>query len=293
MREADEIEQESRESPSLNERAGYGHMAIVAKMGLLTQLMPDLAPKILARWDAAILTRRGGKELIRQDMMFFASRSVQEILSSAELNPDQREKQALYALAARQSSFAGDFDQAFSLLNRIDKDEKIELEPEIRIEAAKSAIASGNVEIAYKHSKDVRDLRNRVRLLSQVAQLFQEKNETGRATAVLNEAEKSIVSLPNGVDRVITTLAIAGAAAHMDKARGFEAMTSAIAAINRAKKPDGTSTFAISFYDFDDNLLLLARKDFDQSLRLAKSLGMKETSTLAQVAACRGVLVQK
>ena len=49
----------------------------------------------------------------------------------------------------------------------------------------------------------------------------------------------------------------------------------------------------VSWLDFNESFPLLARADFDRALRLAQAIRSKEPAMLAQVAACRGILVQQ
>lgn len=50
--------------------------------------------------------------------------------------------------------------------------------------------------------------------------------------------------------------------------------------------------FGVQSYAYDQNFLPLARQDFDRALGIAQLIKRRETSILAQLAACRGVLTE-
>jgi len=294
MKEADAVERESRKEPSVGERAGYGYMNVVGALPFFEKHMPNAAPKIDTRWEQVILTLKGGKEHIRQVKLVRRPMSVEAVLQNANQVRNQEEKQLLYAMAAQKSAEEGDFDRAFLILEKIhDAESRNAVAQPIRERAAEMAVAKGNVDMAYRYSTEVEDLRTRIRLLMGVALLLHDRKEGDRAMKVINDAERSIDKVQNGPDKVYTMFKVASAATRLDPARGFEVMRATIEAINSAKKPDGTGFLAIGFNDFDENLLLLARADFDQAVRLARSITIREASILAEVAACRGVLVRE
>jgi hypothetical protein len=288
MTEARDIEQDSS-----GERPMSSYAHVVSMLPFFDKYMPDAAPEILARWEQVLLKLEDGKELIRDINLLIRPPSAQDLLNNAEQAKDEIEKQALYIMALKKSLSEANFDQAFSIQSKLDEEERSgDGEQEIHIAAAKFAITRGNIDTAYLHSRKVKDLRDRIELLCQVARLLQDNKEPDRTLEIINEAEKSIEKEKNGPDKVVTLLRVANAATRLKPARGFEVMKSAIKAINQARRSDGTYTVAIGYDDFDNNLLLLAKTDFARSLELTKSIKLKDGLIAAQVAVCRGVLLE-
>jgi ABC-type antimicrobial peptide transport system ATPase subunit len=54
-----------------------------------------------------------------------------------------------------------------------------------------------------------------------------------------------------------------------------------------------TAFTAVDRVSFDESFPLLARADFGRALRLAQSIKATDAAMLAQVAACRGILVRQ
>jgi hypothetical protein len=292
MTEAGKLEQKSRKNLSIDERAGVGYASVIQMLPYFDKYMPEATPEILARWDQVILTLEDGKELISQVNLLFRRRSSQERLNQAEQTKDELEKQLLYGEAVYQYLFEANFDQAASILSKMDDAGRSGMEQDIHIGAAKFAIASGNIDSAYRHSREVKYLRSRIDLLCQVAQLLQNNKESDRALKIINEAEKSIEKEENGADQITLLFMVANAATRLQPARGFEMTKSAIEAFNRDRRPNSEYSGAVSYDLFDDNLLLLAKTDFARSLELAKPISPKAAYIAAQVAVCRGVLLQ-
>jgi hypothetical protein len=292
MTEARNTEQESRKEPSIGERAANSYMYVIKMLPFFDKYMPDAAPEILARWEQVLLRFKDGKEHMRQVNLLFRPQSSQELLNNAEQAKDEFEKQALYIMAIKKYLSEANFDQALPLMSKLDDEQRPGREEEIHVAAAKFAIARGNIDTAYLHSRKVEFLRYRIDFLCQVVRLLQDNKEPDKALEIINETEKSIEKEENGPDKVVILLMVANAAARLKPARGFEIMKSAIEAINRARRSDGTYTVAIGYDNFDENLRLLAKTDFTRSLELAKSIKLKDGLIAAQVAACRGVLLE-
>lgn len=293
MQEADEVANETKKSGRINERVGYGYTDVVSLTPFLERYTPDAGRKIIARWDEILLALKDGEREVHEIKVIFGLRSAQEALSNAERATNPEEKEVSYLIAARKAMDAGDTDQARALLDRIHGPGREELAKQIHEKTLSTAIANGDAETAYRYGKQVEDWRTRTMALSQVAQLLYEKNQSDRATEVLNEVQTAVEKEKEGPDKVVCMLIIANASARLSPVKGFESMKKAVDAINRAKDSDGKLTVAISYDSFDDNLLVLAEADFDRAMAMAKSITLKNASTIAQVAVCRGVLLQK
>jgi hypothetical protein len=292
MAEAASLEQESKKKPTVGEHAAYSYNYVVRILPFFDKYMPDLTGKINARWKQVILGLQGGKELISQTKASYDGLNVQSLLKEAEQVTDEGERQMLYRRAAYVYISENNVDQAAPVLPKMDAEARNTVEQEIHLMAAKIAIAKGNPDTAYRHSREVEYLRPRIELLCQVAGLYQDNDQPERALEIINETEKSLEKVKDGPDKVSTFFMVADAATRLNPARGFEVMKSVIEAINRSKWPDGRYSVSIGYNDFDENMLLLARTDFARSLEMAKSINLKEGNIAAQVAICRSVLLQ-
>ena len=178
------------------------------------------------------------------------------------------------------------------------------MEEQKRTQAAQDAIRRGDFDTAYRLINEHSDLRRRIGELGNLAVYLQNKKETARAAQVLSEAQRLTPNTDSSIERATDQIRFAGIAARMDANRGFEALRSAVVAINHANfaarwtKMEGDPLGAgrtnigleILFYDFNAGFGLLGRTDFDRALQLAQTIEMKEAALLAQLAVCRGVL---
>jgi hypothetical protein len=144
-------------------------------------------------------------------------------------------------------------------------------------------------------------LQQRIFAFSQLSTALFDKKDRQRALEVLSDAEALTSRAENGPDKARAMLTLAGAVARIDTIRGFEAMKSAISAINRTNltlTPAGFLTIGgrgagpLNTFNFNDAFTPLARSDFEGALLLAQSLERKEASALAQLAICRSALIK-
>ena len=293
MQEADAVAQEVKESRRMNERADNSYANVVGLMPYFERYAPDAATKISARWDEMILALEDGKRAFRKIKVVMGARSIQQALNNAEQATDPKEKELSYMIAIKKAADAGDIKQALSLLGRLDDSGREESEDQVRQLALNAIIDSGDADTAYRYGKRLKDPDGRAEFLVKVAQLLCAKNQRARATAVLNEAQRTAEEEGEEPPQAMDMLAIANVATCISPAKGFEAMKKAVGAINRVTDEDGKPAATVGEDKFDENLLVLAAVDFDRALALAKSITEKEVSVTAQVAVCRGVLLQK
>lgn len=286
MQKADEGEKQAKENGSIGEKAGYGYVDVIITLPFFERYLPDKAASVRDRWDKMLLSLPGGESHIRETQIMFGPMSSQEAVSQAEQASDPLEKQGFYWRAMRIYTAEGKFDEALSAYGKIkDGIGRPEWELGIYVLAAKSAAARGDVDTAYRYAREIETLPEYTEAIGPILQLLAEKKEQGRATEIINEARKLIDKAKDNWQKPGPMLSVASAATRLSAAQGFEAVRRAIEVINRIKE------FAQGVSDFDGNLLLLARADFERALSLARTLEDKERSLIAQVAVCRGALV--
>jgi hypothetical protein len=295
MQEANAAQQEAEKDKSINERIGYGYMYVRVMLLYLDKHIPEKAAAIRARWDGIMRSLPKGENEIKDFDYLMRISITKEALSEAETTKDSDIKQSLYLHAWQHALARKDFDQALSIVGKISsKETRSDLESRTRYYAAIFAIGKGDLDIAHKFGKAIADLERRAYVFSQMAQALQDKKEIGRATEIIREAVQSIGSEKSDFDKGLAMLAIAGAAARLDPSLGFEIMRSTVEIINLARLdalPNGTK-LVVGWFDFNESFPLLARSDFDHALQLAQAIKAREASMLAQVAACRGLLIQ-
>jgi len=296
MQEANAAQQEAEKYKSINERIGYGYLYVRVMLLYLDKHMPEKAAAIRARWDGIMRSLPKGENEIKDYDYVMRISSTEGALSEAEATEDSHTRESLYLHAWQHALVRRDFDQALSIIAKISsKETRSDFESRTRYQAAMVAIGKGNLDIAYRFGKGITDLESRAYVFSQMAQALQDKNEIGRATEIIREAVQSIGSEKSDSDKALAMLTIASTAARLDPSLGFEIMKSTVEIINLARVdaiPGGGTKFVVSWFNFNESFPLLARSDFDNALQLAQAIKAKEASMLAQVAACRGLLIQ-
>jgi len=287
IREANQIEQESGKHNEVGERSGMGYMEVQLWLPFFDRYAADCATKIRTRWDAAILSLRGGKEHIRQTKLMFGPMSKEDALRDAKETKDPMERMALYMRAINLAADEGNFDEALSLL-KTTAEAKVSSDLEVRIlvKAAKSAIAVDDADAAYRYTKNLHDLRTRTELSSDIARMLHKRKDSLRAVNVLNEALEYARKAGDNWQRPYAMLQLANAATLLEPERGFEVVNQAIEGLNNAKS-------FVQVFDFDNNLELLARLNLDRALSLAEKLSDNENRLKARIAICRGVLCKQ
>lgn len=259
------------------------------------QYLPDKVASARARMDEAMsLFPPEQRRNLRGPAL---PQTMQSILAAAEAATNQKEKERLSGYVVAEASSKEDFDQAFSIVEKItDKQGRASLQSGLQYRATLAAIGRGDFETAYTYSKGITGMEMRIMIFAKLARaLYQNKNAT-RALEIINEVEQSLVKADPGPEQVIALLNIAGVAAEIDAARGFEITKSAVEAINRADKAlnqnsNAAAVATMNRLNFEPSFSALARANFDRALLLAQSLEKREFVVRAQLAVCRGVLI--
>jgi len=287
IREANQIEQESRKHNAVGERSGMGYMEVQLWLPFFDRYAAECAAKIRPRWDEAILSLRGGKEHIRQTKLMFGPMSKEDALRDAKATKDLMEQMALYMRAINLAADEGNFDEALSIL-KTTAEAKVSADLEVRIlvKAAKSAIAIDDADAAYRYINNLDDLRTRTELSCDIARMLHQRKDSLRAIQVLNEALEYARKAADNWERPHAILQLANAATLLEAERGFEVVNQAIEGLNNAKS-------SAQLFDFDNNLGLLARLNLDRALSLAAKLNDNENRLKARIAVCRGVLCKQ
>ena len=152
-------------------------------------------------------------------------------------------------------------------------------------------------------------MRRRALLLAKVTRALLDKQNIPRASEVLSEAEKTIGKGKDGMEKAQALLLITEVKIRLDPTQGFESMEATVKAFNEADaapapKADAApgigsmmktmlaGMFRLGSPDFGPSFSLLAATDFNRAIQLAQKLTRKDGAVLAQLAACRGVLVR-
>jgi hypothetical protein len=224
---------------------------------------------------------------------------LSDLLNQAEMARSTAERNSYYSRAARQALVENDFERALSITVKISPGPSREnLETMAHQRAAMAAISKEDFEAADQHVRHLPNLVQRATLYDQMVRALQKRNDIGHAAAVLSEAEKSFGKAKDRPDKACALLVMAGAAARVDRLRGFDFLKAAIVAINhvgpgsRLLGAAERTALDPDSLPFDQVLPMLARTDFDWVLQLAQSIDKKEFSVLAQLTICRGLLAQ-
>lgn len=221
--------------------------------------------------------------------------TVKELLDEAQVRKDPFQKDSLYAEAARKAKEAGDFDQAIAIAENLsDKRTGMDIS-DIRYDAALNASDKRNIETAYRYVKEIPDPFNQARALCRVALKSFELRDLQRANELIKQAERMVAKSGPTPEKVFALLDVADAATTINQVGGFEVINAAVEVINQihsAKFRSGKPDFILDSKTFEKSLGMLARADFQRAMRLALAITQSDVSALAQLAVCRGVLIE-
>ena len=178
----------------------------------------------------------------------------------------------------------------------------------IRFQAASDSLGRGEVDSALRYAQGVSDVRQQAFMLAKIGRVLLDRKDVARASGVLTDAEKIIGRAKEGTDKAQAMLTITEVKVRLDPVQGFAAMEGTVKAFNEADSakgktdaaPTGSMTamilggmFKLEPPDFAPSFYLLARTDFNRAAQLAQKLTKKDRAFLAQIAACRGVLLKR
>lgn len=239
------------------------------------------------------------------------SGSADDIAKQAEAATDSFQRDLLYFRAALTASGAGEFQRALSLAEKISaEDFRDELESNVRYQASTDLLGKGEIDASLGYAKENSDVRRRALLLAKIARALLDRQDIPRASEVLSEAEKTIGRGKDGMEKAQALLIIAEVKIRLDPTQGFESMEATVKAFNEADaapapKPDAlpgigsmmktmlASMFRLGTPDFVPSFSMLAATDFNRAVQLAQKLTRKDGAVLAQLAACRGILIKQ
>jgi len=160
-------------------------------------------------------------------------------------------------------------------------------------------------------ARRITDDTARVELFVMLAGAARTSGDTVRASELLSEAAACSLKARPTLDRARSLVMIASSFAAFDTVRGFEALQSAVKAINdlsrqqedsrdepsalgtKAKPSQPFTLEELNAASFESTLAALAKVDFEGALALARELPGEEASVIAQLAVCGGGLAER
>jgi hypothetical protein len=287
-------------------------------MALMTgqRLLPSFtryAPEKAAMFRQAldVLARQVPQEVGADISKMFQPAAASELLEQAKAEKHAPLRDLLYLRAAISAVSAGEFDQALSIADKLeDQGRRAGFGSIIRAQAASSLIKKNEVDAALRFARGVDDMRQRASLFAKIARALLDKKDAQRAADILVEAEQAVGKADDGEEKAHALLTITEVRSRLDPAQGFVAMEATIKAFNRADSDKGdkgragvvsgspslavlNSMLKPEAPSLGPSFSRLAEADFDRAMQLAQTFEKKERSVLAQLAACRAVLVVK
>ena len=275
-----------------------------------TRYLPEKAVLFRGALEA-IAVRLKQNSLMETVSSLTQSGSTDDIAKQAEATTDSFQRDLLYFRAALSASGAGEFQRALSLAEKISaEDFRDELESNVRFRASTDLLGKGEVDASLGYVKGVSDVRRRALLLAKIARALLDKQDIPRASEVLSEAEKTIGGGKDGMEKAQALLTITEVKIRLDPTQGFESMEATVKAFNEADAAPAAkseaalglgsmmkamlaSMFRLGSPDFAPSFSMLAATDFNRTIQLAQKLTRKDGAVLAQLAACRGVLLKQ
>lgn len=224
-----------------------------------------------------------------------------DITRDAREATDASQRNALYARAALAWLGQADMKEAQAAALKITEGATRD---RVLIQIARGYVSDGKSEDALLVVRRIGDIVARVDGLVLLGANASASKDKARAVELLSEAEDGILKASPTIDRARALVKIANGFSRLDAMRTFNALESAVAAINeiiRQQDSKETSSQAappskleeLVSAGFEDALTTLAAADFDRALLLAQQLDGEEAPVLAQLAVLRGGLVEK
>ncbi|MFL6332073.1 MAG: hypothetical protein ACJ754_01900 [Pyrinomonadaceae bacterium] len=275
-----------------------------------TRYLPEKAVLFRGALEA-IAVRLKQNSLMETVSNLAQSGSTDDIAKQAEAAKDSFQRDLLYFRATLSASGAGEFERALSLAEKISaEDFRDELESTVRFSASTNLLGKGEIDASLGYAKEISDVRRRALLLAKIARALLDRQNIPRASEILSEAEKTIDRGKDGMEKAQALLMITEVKIRLDPTQGFESMEATVKAFNEADtapapKSDAApgigsmmktmlaSMFRLGSPDFAPSFSLLAANDFNRAVQLAQKLTRKDGAVLAQLAACRGVLIKQ
>jgi hypothetical protein len=233
-------------------------------------------------------------------------KSASDIARAAIESSDPVERDSLYARAALSWLTQGDLKEAQSCALKITD---AATRDRVLVQVVRRHSSEKRIEDAVVLTRRISDETARVELLVMLSGAARASMGDVRSAELLNEAGACSLKARPSVDRARSLVMIASSFAAFDTTRSFEFFQSAIKAIEDTTKQDdskdepnvsGARTRAAQSValdvlyaaSFESTLTVLAKADFEGALALARQLPGEEASVIAQLAVCRGGLVE-
>lgn len=238
------------------------------------------------------------------DPIDVAIRAPADLARDASEATDKGERDSLWARTAlgwlNRDELKYSEDAALRIANESTRDR-------VLIQIAQRYSYARRIEDALALARRVVDLSLRADVVVMLANGALASRDEGRAIELLNEAA-TCSAKASLIDRARSLIKIAGGFAAFDDIRSFETLQAAIKAINEtikrqqdskedpasAAKPNGAPALDdLNKASLERTLAALAKSDFDRALSLAQQLSAREASIIAQLAVCKGGLVER
>jgi hypothetical protein len=220
---------------------------------------------------------------------------------------DGVERDSLYARAALAWLAQGELGEAQAAAFRVSADPTRD---RVLIQIVRRQVSEKGIEDAIDLTRRITNQTSRADLLVLLSSAARVSKDSVRAVDLLNEAESCSAKQGPSIERAQSLVKIAGGFSAFDTGRSFEVLQSAVKAINEIiKRPEGSKDDqsasgtrpkvdqAVTLDDldgasFERTLVALGKADFDRALSLAQQLTGEEAPVIAQLAVCRGGIVE-
>ncbi|MCA1564547.1 MAG: hypothetical protein LC803_02600 [Acidobacteria bacterium] len=273
----------------------HEYRTLQALLPLFEQVIPDKAPLVrdrMAALSAAMSPRQANAVSPREP------EDVTELLRRAEATVGSQRRDARLMQVSMIAARQGDLEQALSIAERIGDGEERTIQVSLlAYQALLKALQKGEIEEAYRWTRKIEFLPQRVAAAVRLANALRAKREADRARVVLEEGWESVAKAPNSPLKAKALLTLTAAMTPHDPERGFTFLFSAVKTISGTdfSPPDTTAPSRVAqvtldTLDFGSVFSPLSRIDFDRAMHAAQSLTPVEASLLAQVIVCRQAL---
>jgi hypothetical protein len=273
----------------------------------LTDLFGSYLPARMAVLQRYLIDRNDtGTHVQDVDSTELETRAPGDVARDASEATDVAERDSLYARAAMGWLAQGEVREAQAAALKISGDETRD---RVLVQIVRRQSSEKRTEDAVVLARRIAGVTTRVDVFVMLGTAALASNDTALAFELLNEAEASLVKASPSIERARSLVRIANSFSGVDTVRGFEALELAVKSINEliAEQQDlsdeparprrgATQGFTLDeLYaaSFEGALAALAKTDFDRALSLAQEFAGSETSVVAQLAVCRGGLVEK
>lgn len=276
--------------------AQHEYRTLQALLPLFEQFAPDKASLVRDRMAvlvAAMSARQANAVLPREP------EDLSELLRQAEAIVGSRRRDARLMQVSMIAARQGELEQALSIAERIgDLDERSIQVSLLSFQALLKALDKGEIEEAYRWTRRIEFLPQRVAAATRLANKLHAKGEDDRARVVLEEGWESVNKAPNSPLKARALLTLTTAMTTHDPERSFTFLFSAVKTIGSTdfSAPEATPSSSrvaqvtLDMLDFGAVFAPLSRIDYERAMHAAQSLTPIEASLLAQVIVCRQAL---